>query len=170
MKIYLAGSIPKGDTEASAFSDWRKRYTEVLGKVFPGAEFITPKAGEVDETDNVLVVGKDSRSIKISDLTVVYAEEKIGAGTAMELVIAKYLKKPVVTILPKDTHHRRSNLHFDGVLVADWVHPFIKTFSDFVLEKIEDVQSIKDEILKNPPIDISIVDEAIARREINLRQ
>jgi nucleoside 2-deoxyribosyltransferase len=168
MKIYLAGSIPKGEEEEKTFSNWRQRYEEVAGAVFPDATFITPKAGEVDETDVVLVLGKDSHSIKISDLVIVNAEEKLGAGTAMELVIAKYLGKPVITILPKDSYHRRPNLTFNGTLVEDWVHPFVAAFSDFVLEKIEDVAGIKDKIFSNPPKTIRVIDEAISRREDSL--
>lgn len=167
MIIYLAGNIPKGDDETKSFEDWRGRYQEILGKIFQ-AEFITPKAGEVDETDALLVVGKDSRSIKISDLVVVNCEDRLGAGTAMELVIAKYLKKPVVTVIPKDTYHRRSNLQFNGVLVQDWAHPFVKAFSDFVLDKVEDVAEIKELIFSTKIKDISLIDEAIALREKKL--
>jgi len=167
MKIYLAGSIPKGDGAAKNFDDWHKRYGAVLEPLF-NAQCLIPRAGEVDETDYVLVVGKDSYSIKTSDLVVVNAEGKLGAGTAMELVIARYLKKHIVTVLPKNTHHRRPNLVFDGVLVEDWVHPFIKTFSDFVIEKIDDIVAIKDQILSAPVKDIGIIDQAIARRETTL--
>lgn len=166
MKIYLAGEIPKGDAEAKGFADWRKRYISVLGKIFD-AEFITPLAGEVDETDSLLVVGKDSKSIKSSDLVIVNAEGRLGAGTAMELVIAKYLKKPVVTVLPKDSHHRRSNLAFNGKLIGDWVHPFVRTFSDFVVQRIEDVEELKDAILSSPTKDITIIDQAISYTEGN---
>jgi hypothetical protein len=168
MRIYLAGSVPKGDQATKEYQDWRHHYTEVLAKYFD-AEYITPKAGEVDERDALLVVGKDSRSIKISDLVVVFAEEKIGAGTAMELVIAKHFKKPVVTVLPKDTHHRRSNVVFNGEVIEDWIHPFIVTFSDYVLDSIEDIASIKDQIFNKPIKDISIIDQAVAHREESLK-
>ncbi len=167
MTIYLAGSIPKGDEEEKDFDDWRVQYRAALEQCFV-ADFITPRAGEVDETDVVLVVGKDSASIKRSDLVIVYAEERLGAGTAMELVIAKYLKKPVVTILPRDTHHRKSSVHFDGVFVEDWIHPFIATFSDLVLENIADVASNANRIRAIVPKDITIIDEGIGRREAML--
>ena len=162
MKIYLAGNIPKGDEEAKGFEDWRKRYQAVISKVF-NAEFIIPRAGDVDETDAVLVIGKDSTSIKNSDLVIVYAEERLGAGTSIELTIAKYFKKTVVTIMPKNTYHRRSNVVFDGKNVEDWIHPFVNAFSDMVLEKIDDVASLKDKILSLKPKDISVIDEGLHR-------
>ena len=167
MKIYLAGSIPKGDEESKDFIDWRKQYITVLEKVFD-AEFITPLAGEVDETDQLLVVGKDAKSIKSSDLIIVNAEDRLGAGTAMELVIAKYLHKLVVTVLPKDTYHRRSNLTFGTVSVDDWIHPFVHTFSDFIVEHIKDVEQLKLSIFSSSAKDITIIDRAINHRESKL--
>jgi nucleoside 2-deoxyribosyltransferase len=164
MIIYLAGSVAKGDEEEKGFVNWRDRYKTVLENDFPG-EFIFPRAGEVDETDTLLVVGKDSRSIKRSDLVVVNVEDKIGAGTAMELVIAKHFKKPVVTVLPKDTHHRRSNIMFEGVMIEDWIHPFIDVFSDMVVEKVEDIPALKERLQSIEIKDISIIDKAVAHRE-----
>jgi hypothetical protein len=32
MKIYLAGSVPKGDKEASGYKDWRKEYAALLAE------------------------------------------------------------------------------------------------------------------------------------------
>jgi hypothetical protein len=101
----------------------------------------------------------------MADLVVVKAEEKLGAGTSMEYVIAKYFGKPVITVIPKDSHHRRSNLYFADVLVVDWIHPFVASMSDFVVEKIEDVEGIKNKVLKQTPKDITYIDEAIAHAE-----
>ena len=129
MKIYLAGSVPKGPQEEKEFKDWRQEYKQAINK-FWDIEFIMPNTGQMDENDYLLIVGKDSKSIKICDLVIVNASEKIGAGTAMEMVIAKYFSKPVISVIPKDSHHRRSNIHFQGKYrVEDWVNPFIFTFS-----------------------------------------
>lgn len=163
MKIYLAGSVPKGDEEQKTFADWRARYQTVLKSVFD-AEYIDPYDRYLDESDFLLVVGKDCVDIMESSLIIVNAEEKLGAGTAQELVIAKYLKKPVVTVLPKDTPHRRTNIMFNGQLVDDWIHPFIFTFSDFVIEDIGEIEKIKDAIFSSATIkDISIIDGAVER-------
>lgn len=165
MKIYLAGSVPKGSEEESAFVNWRLRYRAALEKIFD-AEFILPNSGDMDESDFLLIVGKDSSSIKSSDLVVVNAEGRLGAGTSMEMVIAKYFKKPVVTVLPKNTHHRRANVTFQGkFFVEDWVHPFIYTFSDSVVENVEEIAKIKEKILASEIKDITIVDKAINHRE-----
>lgn len=165
MKIYLAGSVPKGSTEEREFNNWRLKYKEILDK-FLEAEYIMPDSGEMDESDFLLIVGKDSRSIKICDFVIVNAEEKLGAGTSMEMVIAKHFKKPVVTVIPKNSHHRRSNVTFrDKYFVEDWMNPFIHTFSDFIVENVAEIEEIKDKILTSPIKDISIIDQAISHRE-----
>ena len=161
MKIYLAGSVPKGAEEEKAHGNWRLGYKEILEKIFD-AEFILPNSGDMDENDFLLIVGKDSSSIKESDLIVVNAEEHLGAGTAMEMVIAKYLKKPVITVLPKNSHYRRPNVLFQGkYLVEDWMHPFVHTFSDFIVESVNEIGNIKNKLAIAEIKDISIIDQAI---------
>jgi hypothetical protein len=164
MKIYLAGSVPKGDAEAKTAHSWRLEYQVVLEKVFQGAEFIDPyvRGAGVDEADSLLVVGLDCGHLKESDLIVVNAEGQLGAGTSQELVIAKYFKLPVITVLPKDTYHRRSNVTFHEVLVEDWIHPFVNTFSDFVVEHVGEVANFKEQLTGASIKDISIVDEAVS--------
>src|SRR3989344_8937569 len=149
MKIYLAGSVPKGAEEEQEFVNWRLKYKQVLEK-FLDAEFIMPDSGEMDESDFLLIVGKDSRSIKTSDLVIVNAEERLGAGTSLEMAIAKHFKKPVITVMPKNSHHRRPNVLFRGkYLVEAWMHPFVHTFSDFVVENVSEIERIKDKIFSS---------------------
>lgn len=162
MKIYLAGSVPKGDKEAMDFKNWRLEYQEILKNIFD-AEFIDPYERELDESDFFGVVGKDCGQIRESDLIIVNAENKLGVGTSQELVIAKYFKKPVVTILPKDSAHRKSNVLFNNINIEDWIHPFIFTFSDLIYESIEKIN--KNEIENIKPKDISIIDRAISHFE-----
>lgn len=161
MKIYLAGSVPKGDKEAASFDNWRVRYSNVLETIFVGQKpkFIDPYERDLDESDSFLVFGKDCSQIKDADLIIVNAESKLGEGTSQELVIAKYFEKPVVTILPKDSAHRKSNVTFGGKVVVDWMHPFIHSFSDLIYEKVEEV---KLEEVKNIQVKkIDIIDQAI---------
>lgn len=164
MKIYLAGSVPKGTAEEKEFENWRLKYIAILD-TFLDADYILPNSGDMDESDYLLIVGKDSKSIQNSDLVIVNAEERMGAGTSMEMVIAKHFNKPVVTVMPKNSHHRRSNVTFqDKFFVKDWMHPFIHTFSDYVIENISEMKKIKEKIFTSPIKDISIIEKAIAHR------
>jgi hypothetical protein len=69
-----------------------------------------------------MMVGHDLAQVKKADVCIGDAQKKIGAGKAQEIVIAKYFKKPVVVVIPKDAHHRKSNVAFHGVVVEDWIH------------------------------------------------
>jgi hypothetical protein len=83
----------------------------------------------------------------------------------MEMVIAKYFKKPVITVMPKNSYHRRPNMTFQGkYFVEDWMHPFIHTFSDFIVENVAEIEEIKDKLFSLPIKDISIIDHAIGHR------
>ena len=164
MKIYLAGSVPKGDKEKETFFDWRKEYKKRLSSI-NDLEFIDPIDVSKYEWDPFLVFGGDCSYIKESDLVLVYAEEKIGTGTSQEMLVAKYFRKPVITVLPKDTHHRRSNINFEGRLLKDWIHPFIFSTSDLIVENVENAVPWIEEYMKDPISkkikDMTTIDSAI---------
>jgi len=160
MKIYLAGHVPKGDKEAQNFNEWRDRFKKVLKSNFK-AEFINPYNRKVDEEDSLFVFGFDCAHIKESDLIIINAEDRLGVGTSQEMVIAKYFKKPVITVLPKQTHHRRKDVVFNGKNIDDWIHPFVFAFSDFIIEDINKIADIKDKIFNSKIKDISVIEQAI---------
>jgi len=162
-KIALLGPIPKGDEERKNWLDWKIKYKKHLAKV-GDVEFSDGDAWR-DETKPTLLVGHDLSLIKESDLVIVNAESKIGAGTAQEILVAKYFKKPVVTILPKESHHRKTKVTFDGKLIDDWIHPFIFTSSDYIAETVEQAINWIKRYQLNPNSkeikDISLIDKVI---------
>ncbi|MFA5021682.1 MAG: hypothetical protein WC508_01185 [Patescibacteria group bacterium] len=162
-KICLIGPIPKGDKARKNWQDWKVKYKTELAKI-KNAEFFYGDQW-LDETRPFITFGHDSDIIKNSDLVVVYAEEKLGVGTAQEILIAKYFSRPVVVVLPKNSHHRKSNVIFEGELIKDWVNPFIYSTSDCIVNDISQAvvwikgyqQQPASKIIK----DIKIIDEAI---------
>lgn len=167
MKIFLAGKIPKGkDANATDFVESIVPHIRLKN-----IEFIKGEKRDLDESDFFLVFGWDCKHIKNSDIVIVDAREKIGAGTAQEMLIAKYFGKPIITILPKDTHHRKSNLEFNGKVITDWIHPFIYSTSDIIVESEKEIESaIKKVVNGNVKIkDISIIEDSIdyANKKLN---
>lgn len=132
IKIYLAGKIPKGD-EIGVVTDWRKDLEEELLRSGE-YEFLSPEDTSLDESRPREVFGHDCYLVRRCDVLLVNAPEKLGVGTAQEMVIAKYLGKYVYTILPKGTHHRRVDLRMHERIVPDWIHPFIFAMSDRIFE------------------------------------
>jgi hypothetical protein len=159
--------VAKGD-EIGRIKDWRTEYISKLCQ-FEGVEFISPEDPTLDESKPLQIFGHDCFQIKEADMIIIDASSKLGVGTAQEMVIAKYFGKLVFSILPKNTHHRRSNLQMHGVLVEDWIHPFIYAMSDRVFETIDELISQVGRAGKLsasfPPKPISIIDEAIAEYE-----
>ena len=160
MQVYLAGHVPKGVEETRSYKNWRVSYGEIIQKYFE-TEILNPMVRNLDESDFLSIVGLDCYRIRSSAFIVVNAEEQVGPGTAQELIIAKYFTKPVITVLPRESKHRKSNLVVNGQTVEDWMHPFIFTFSDYILEDIGEFEKIKDQILIRPPKNINVIQDAI---------
>ncbi len=137
LKIALLGKIPKGDAARKEFTDWKAGYREAIVAKVPQAVFLD---GDLITDDNgpELCVGHDLWMVKHADVLVVDAREKIGAGTAQEMVFAKLWKKPLVSVIPRDSHHRKSNLVVAGTNIPDWIHPFLFVASDYVGTDITD--------------------------------
>jgi hypothetical protein len=161
MKIYLAGSVPKGDKEALDYIDWRKDYFNIMSKLVDDIKIIDPNDHYKLEGDTKALFGSVCLQIQESDFVLVNAESKLGAGTSMEMVIAKYLDKPVITVLPKDSAHRKSNLLFAGREVQEWIHPFVDSFSDSIIENVSEIETAISRINENPIRKITIVDESM---------
>jgi len=160
----LLGSIPKGDEARKNFIDWKKEYVEKLTKAIPNVKFLY---GDLisDKVGPELVVGHDLWLIKHADIIITHAVPRVGAGTAQEMFMAKVLKKPVISVIPKNTHHRRSNIVFDGTLIKDWIHPFLYISSDLVVETIDEaIPWIKSYTKK--PGKIKIKDSSVFNKTI----
>lgn len=167
-KIFLAGSIPKGDDARKQWTDWKADYKKILSQL-DNVQFVDGDAWK-DETKQFLLFGHDLNLVKISNIVIVNADKKIGkgigVGTAQEIMVAKYFSRPVITVLPKNTHHRRSNIIFDNTQISDWISPFLLSTSDLVVETIDESLVWIKEYMKHPKSkkikNISIIDDAIA--------
>ena len=170
MKIYLAGKVPKQDNEFC--EDWRAVYKEyILNTTFDKEkiEFTNPMDKNLDESNFEMVYGHDCSLIKNCDLVLVNAEDKTGIGTSQEILIAKYYKKYVVTVIPENTNYCRKNITLMGRFIEKWIHPFAYTSSDLIIEDIKklDMEYIYEQIKNNNIKDISIIDEACKLYEDN---
>jgi hypothetical protein len=141
--IYLAGKIPKGN-ESSDFSNWILEFREVIEdrmKDFPevsGIVYLDPHTLSVNKLDSIEdFFGRDVHMISMSDAVIVNGTIKVGAGTAQEIMIAKYYGKPVITVIPKNSHYWR-NIIVDGSTVeVEYKHPFLFQTSDVVVEDFQ---------------------------------
>lgn len=171
IKIAILGKVPKGDKARESFHDWKQEYLTKIKAALPEASVLHGDHIR-DDVGSELVVGHDVWTVKNADIVIVDARDKVGAGTAQEMIMAKYFKRPLVAVIPKETHHRKSNLTFNGVMIADWVHPFLDVTSDYVAANVDDaidwIKKYSEGAIKKRIKDIGVIEAAIARFEKDL--
>ncbi len=163
--IYLAGSVPKSDDGMKKIPDWRRAFIDTLQAVNPDLVFFNPRENRVDENDPHGVFGMDCMLVRDADALIVYAPDKIGIGTAQEMMVAKYFHHPVITVLPQDTYLRRKNLVHNGITISDWIHPFVHETSDIIVASCEELPAALEKVVEMTIKDLSCIDDAITYYE-----
>lgn len=159
IKIYLCGGVRKSsDDKKIVWSEEdRGEIRDVLGEV----KFLDPQTGweGLGPLENF---GCDLNDIKNCDFVMVDARQKRGIGIGAEMAIAKLWEKPVVTVCPANSHFRR-DIEYYGTPVKGWIHPFLFSLSDKVVETPKDAASWVKEFLESPGKvkDQGIFDEAM---------
>jgi len=133
IKIYLCGGIKKTADDSKIV--WSGDDKEEIMRVLPEAELLDPQ--RVPEGYDPLVnFGCDINDIKQADFIMVDARQKRGIGIGAEMAIAKVWKKPVVTVCPRNSHFRR-DIELDGKPLKGWIHPFLASLSDEVVDDVK---------------------------------
>ena len=137
ISIYLAGSIKKGHEKADE-TFWTDEDMIFLKKNLSEYEvsFLNPAFRSDNLSDQRSVFGRDMTQVFCSDVVFVDARDRRGLGVGAEMMWAKFHKIPVVTLAPKDSHYNKSKTTLLGVAVEDWVHPFVESLSDAIVENL----------------------------------
>ena len=166
--IYLAGKVPKGKKEHEDFVDWREEFKGILGE---GVKYLDPNQFQLADIPCEKFFGRDCFMIKNCDLVLVDARAKIGAGTAQEILIAKYFKIPVVSVVPDNSHYRRITFYKGSE--KEYRHPFVFSTSDLMPKSFEEAADwIKGFVSGENKIevkDISIIDTEIEDYDKNYK-
>jgi hypothetical protein len=132
---------------------------------FGDFDFLSPEDPTLNEGYPQQIFGHDCYLVRECNVMIINADGKLGVGTAQEMVIAKHFGKYVLTVLPRDSHHRRSNLDMHGIIVPDWIHPFVHQISDRIVAGLDELERLlRDscaELYRTPPKTLRVVDEAI---------
>ncbi len=137
--IYLAGSIKKGHERADE-SFWTDEDILLLKKSLAEYEvsFLNPAFRSDNLSDQRSVFGRDMTQVYCSDVVFVDARDRRGLGVGAEMMWAKFHKIPIVTLAPKDSHYNKSKTTLLGMVVENWVHPFVASLSDAIVENLID--------------------------------
>lgn len=165
LKVYIAGKVSKDSVFKT--HDWRDEFCKSLSQV-SGREIINLDptkergTGIFDENDSRLVFGRDLYMIKLSDVVIVYLSDDISVGGSQEMLIAKYFRKPLIGIAPKEGKFNLSVYDNYGVTVKNWVHPFVAETCDVVVatpnEAAQKLSEVTDKNFKSK--EISVIDIA----------
>lgn len=157
--IYLAGSIKKGH-EKSDESSWTDGDMATLRKSLGkyDVSFLNPAFRTDDLSDEFAVFGRDMLQVFSSTIVFVDARDRRGLGVGAEMMWAKINKIPVVTWAPKNSHYNKDQTTVLGVLVANFVHPFVESLSDKVVGTLAEGAEWIDLALTNPGLEIKGVE------------
>ena len=80
------------------------------------------------------------------------------------MLSAKLFGKPLVSVVPPNSHYRRSKLSYLGGTAKDYVHAHLFGIADVIVDSFSDAGLwIKDFLRNLKPIkDTSVIDQAIA--------
>lgn len=135
--IYLAGSIKK-EHEKTEDSYWSASDMEFLRAHLAAYEvsFLNPAFRSDNLSDQHSVFGRDMLQVSCSDFVFVDARERRGLGVGAEMMWAKFHKLPIITLAPKNSHYHKSHTNLLNVPLKDWVHPFVESLSDVLVETL----------------------------------
>jgi len=100
--------------------------------------FLNPAFRSDDLSDQRAVFGRDMTQFFCSDVVFVDARDRRGLGVGAEMMWAKFHKISIVTLAPIDSHYNKSKTTLLGVAVENWVHPFVESLSDAIVENLAD--------------------------------
>lgn len=153
--IYLAGSIKKGH-EKSNESFWTDDDMSLLRKSLDKYEvsFLNPAFRTDDMSDSLSVFGRDMTQVFSSNIVFVDARDRRGLGVGAEMMWAKINQIPVVTWAPINSHYHKEQATVLDVPVADFVHPFVASLSDKIVENLVEGAQWIEFVMANPSFEI----------------
>jgi hypothetical protein len=153
--IYLAGSIKKAH-EKSDESYWTEEDMFLIKNNLEkfDVSFLNPAFRTDDLSDQFSVFGRDMLQVFSSNTVFVDARNRRGLGVGAEMMWAKVNKIPVVTWAPRNSHYHKDHTTILGVPVANFVHPFVESLSDKIVDNLIEGSQWIDHIISNPTVEI----------------
>lgn len=152
--IYLAGSIKKEhETNDSYWTDEDMSFLQTHLRPYE-VSFLNPAFRSDDLSDQQSVFGRDMLQVFCSDVVFVDARERRGLGVGAEMMWAKLHKLPIVTLAPKNSHYHKNSTSLLGVTVHQWIHPFVESLSDKIVENLQEGALWINQVMKDPSIKI----------------
>ncbi|HSW72999.1 MAG TPA: hypothetical protein VLG44_06310 [Chlamydiales bacterium] len=137
--IYLAGSIKKGhENPHETFWTEENRKEITKGLTSFKVSFLNPALRKDNLSDQRSVFGRDMLQVFCSDVVFADVRDRRGLGVGAEMMWAKVHHIPVIAWAPKESHYHKSKATILDVPVENFIHPFVESLSDVVVETLEE--------------------------------
>lgn len=135
ISIYCAGGIKKGPKDATKLLWGEKERQEIQAILTPlEVVFMRPDLRRDDIANDFTVFGRDHYQVQSADYVIVDGREKRGIGVGIEMLSAKWFKRPLICVVPPNSHYRRPRLDYLGGTVRDYIHPHLASLADIVVD------------------------------------
>ncbi|OGL38031.1 hypothetical protein A3B63_03745 [Candidatus Saccharibacteria bacterium RIFCSPLOWO2_01_FULL_49_22] len=159
LKVYVAGKMSKHSHFDS--HHWRDDFLGEIARL-TGLKFISfdPTRAIKDYTDPELVFGSDVHMISRVDVLIAYLSDDFSVGGSQEILIAKYLKKPVIGLTPHGGVFNSRTKEITGKVIKNYRHPFVYSTCDIVCGDIKEIAKALENLDKINPKTIKLIDQA----------
>lgn len=164
MKVYIAGKVSK----ESSFGGhhWRDDFCSQLSEMSAvNLENLDPLKDEVGLTDPRAIFEKDCRLIAECDVLIAYLTDDISVGGSQEILIARYLCKPVLGLAPFGGKFNGSSREMMGKTIENYQDPFVFSTCDAVCGSLEELAQAIKTARSIMSTGLSIIDDAISSKE-----
>ena len=138
MKVYIAGKVSKESSFGT--HHWRDRFCEQLQNLSGiDLENLDPLKQEEGMRDYREIFAKDCQLINQCDVFIVYLSDDISVGGSQEILIARYLKKPVLALAPVGGKFNGGRKEMLGQVIENYQDPFVFSTCDVVCGTVEEL-------------------------------
>lgn len=151
ISLYIAGSVKKDVDDANnifASDDIKQQ----LVKSIDNFEVIIfdPNESKIFGDSESFRFGQDCLQVISSNFLVVDLREKRGLGVGAEMMLAKEKGIPIISVCPSGSHYRRSIVFHTGAKNEKWIHPFVESLSDVIVECFNEAGEWIKNYIANP--------------------
>lgn len=141
IRLYIAGKVDPNSSFGT--SHWRDAVCrELAAKTGLQITHLDPTAEsslEINQNDPLLIVGRNSHLQQAADIILVYLSDDISVGGSQEMLIAKYLKKPLIGLAPRGGKFNQKERKLFGRIWENYKDPYVAVSCDKVAETLDEV-------------------------------
>lgn len=164
MKLYIAGKVSKDSSFGK--HHWRDEFCAQLSELSGlSIENLDPLKHGVQHSEPEEVFAADCALIKSCDVLLVYLSDDISVGGSQEILIAKYLKKPVLGLAPRGGKFNGRRKEHLGKVIEDYKDPFVFSTCDVVCGTVEEAAGALKNIQQIEIKDITLIDKAVEKHK-----